>query len=274
MAEDVRDWKSGLPEEIATAPALKDVKDVASLAKAFIDTKAYVGQSLRPPGPDAKPEDRADFIQRLRDLVPELLFMPDGDDEAAKLARETAWTKLGRPKEAKEYVPPADVTLPDEHLEALRQEAMSEGLTKSQFQARAKKVGDALVAAENTRKESLGALRKELGAAFDERTAAAAARAAKLGLAPELVAALKAGTVDMATFRAFDAIAKGFGETRQIADQGGGSSGRLTPAEARLQADEIRARPEYFNPKPNQMAIHQSLVRKVAELNEMIDAGG
>jgi len=266
------EWKSGLSEELKTAPALKDIKDVASLAKAFVDTKGLVGSSIRPPGPDATQEQRVDFINKLREKVPELLFMPDGDDEAAKVARETAWTKLGRPKEAKDYALPADVALAEQHLEALRKEAVEEGLTRGQFQARAKKVSLALLEAEQAQKASLSALKKDLGQAFDERTASVAAVAAKLGFSQELVAALKSGTVDPATFKAFSAIAKGFGETRQIADQGPGGGGRLTPTEALAQRAEIMARKEYFNPTPAQMAIHRSLVSKVQELNDLIGA--
>lgn len=272
MSEETRDWKSGLPEELKTAPALADVKDVAGLAKRFVDTQALVGSSLRPPGPDATPEAKTDFIQKLRDKVPELLFMPDGEDEAAKLARETAWTKLGRPKEAKDYVLPPDLKLPEEHLEALRKEALEEGLTKSQFQSRAKRVVLAIESAEGTRVESTKALRRELGAAFDERTAMVAAAAAKLGFSQELVAALKSGTIDAATFKAFTAIAKGFGETRQVADQQGGAGGRLTPSEAMAQRSELMARKEYFNPGPAQMDIHRNLVRKVQELNDLLEA--
>jgi hypothetical protein len=271
MADDKGDWKSGLPEELKTAPALKDVQDVASLAKAFVETKAFVGSSIRPPGPDAPAQAKIDFIQKMQEKVPELLFMPDGDDDVAKLARETAWTRLGRPKEAKDYALPPDVAVPEEHLEALRKEALDEGLTKGQFQARAKRVADAITAADNARKDSTAALKRELGQAFDERTAAAASVAARLKMSPELVAALKNGTVDVATFRAFSEIAKGFGETRQVADQSGGAGGRMTPQEAAAAEAEIVARPEYFNPKAHQMAIHENLKRKVQELRAMRD---
>ncbi|MBK9446189.1 MAG: hypothetical protein IPO00_08875 [Betaproteobacteria bacterium] len=264
------DWKSGLPEELRTAPALRDVQDVASLAKSFVETKAFVGSSLRPPGPDATPEARTDFIHKLREKVPELLFMPDGDDEPAKVARETAWAKLGRPKEAKEYTLPPEIAVSEEHLEALRKEAMDEGLTKGQFQARAKRVADAIAATEGARKDAAQALRKELGAAFDERTAAAAAFAAKRGMSPELVGALKSGTIDTPTFKMFSDLAKAFGETRQVADQNGGAGGRMTPTEAMAQRAEIMARPEYFRPNGAQMAVHENLKRKVIELNEMI----
>jgi hypothetical protein len=266
---ETRDWKSGLPEDLKTAPALKDMADVATLAKAFVETKAFVGSSLRPPGPDATPEMKMDFIAKLREKVPELLFMPDGEDEPAKVARETAWTKLGRPKEAKDYALPVDLTLPDEHLEALRQEAFNEGLTKSQFQTRAKRIADAISTAELNQKTSTANLKKELGAAFDERTASVASVAAKLGFSPELVSALKSGTIDQQTFKAFAAIAKGFGETRQVANQEGGGSGRLTPAEIDYRIAELQSNPAFFNPKAAEMNTHRLLVQKFQELQSM-----
>jgi hypothetical protein len=263
---------AALPEELRSHPSLKDLKDPVALAKSYVETKALVGGSLRPPGPDATPEARAEFVTKLREKVPELVLIPDGDDEAAKAARETVWQRLGKPKEAKEYAPPKDVELPETHLEVLRKEAAEEGLTKAQFAARAKRVAEALDAAKTAQKEAKEANRRELGAAFDERTAAAAATAAKLGFPAELVAALKDGSVDPGTFKAFSAVAKGFGETRQVADQSGAADGKLTPAEAKARRAEIMARPEYFSPKPGQMDVHKSLVAKVRELNDLIEA--
>jgi len=42
--------------ELRDDPSLKDINDVATLAKTYKDTKAFVGSSIRPPGPDASPE--------------------------------------------------------------------------------------------------------------------------------------------------------------------------------------------------------------------------
>jgi hypothetical protein len=263
---------AALPDDLRTHPSLKDFKDPGALAKAFIDTKALVGASIRPPGPDAKPEDRVEFVTKLREKVPELVLIPDGDDEPAKAAREAAYERLGKPKEAKAYEPPKDVELPADALEALRAEAFEEGLTRSQFQARAKRVATAFATSSQAEKESVAALKRELGAAFDERTASAAAVAAKLGFPQAVVAALKSGTVDGATFKAFAAVAKGFGESRQVADQGGGNGGKLTPAEIDAQEAEIMARSEYFHPKANEMGIHRNLVAKVQALRAMRDA--
>lgn len=271
LPEDVT---KGWPAELVSDASLKDVNDVQTLAKNFISTKALVGGSIRIPGADAAPEARKEFVTKLQEKVPELVLIQDGDDEAAKAARDAAFARLGRPKEAKEYVPAKDVELPEAALEQLRKEAQEEGLTKSQFAARAKRIAEGLGAAQLAQKEATAALKKELGAAFDERTAAAAAQASKLGFPAALVADLKNGAVDVATFKAFDAIAKGFGGTRQVAEQDGGAGGgKLTPAEAKAQRAEIMARPEYFNPKPAQMGVHQQLIAKVRELNELAGEG-
>lgn len=267
-----QDWKATLPEDLKSDPSLQGYKDIASLAKSYVETKKLVGSSLRPPGPDAAPEARLDFVKRLQEKVPELVLIQDGDDEAARLSRQVALERLGKPKEAKLYEPPKDVELAPEHLEALRKEAFEEGLTKAQFAARAKRVADAMASASQAKKDSQAALRRELGAAFDERTASAAAVAAKLGFPEAIVADLKVGAVDPSVFKAFAAVAKGFGETRQVAEQNGGAGGKLTPAEARAQRAEIMARPEYFKPKPNQADVHRALVAKVQELNALIDA--
>jgi len=59
------DWRAGIPEELRTHPSLADVKDVAGLAKRFIDTKAYVGNGIQIPKPDAPAEEWAKFNAKM-----------------------------------------------------------------------------------------------------------------------------------------------------------------------------------------------------------------
>ena len=47
------DWRSTLSEDNAANKGLADFKDLNGLAKAYLDTKADNGRSLRLPGPDA-----------------------------------------------------------------------------------------------------------------------------------------------------------------------------------------------------------------------------
>jgi hypothetical protein len=264
VSEQQIDWRESLPEQLRAAPALKDVKDVPGLAQAFVDTKALVGGSIRPPGPDAAPEARKEFIERLQKAAPELVLVPQDDKALAEL-EDSIFTRFGKPKDAKGYEAPKDVEIPAEQLEALRAEAAAEGLTKRQFAARAKRVAEGLAVAAKASADAQAALKRELGAAYEERLGIAAAAAEKLGFPKALIAAVKGGSVDLDTYKALAAVAKGFGETRQLGDQAGGGSGRLTPSEARLQIAELRARKEYWDSGSNP-ALHQQLQQRMQEL--------
>jgi len=67
----VADWKKDLGD-LANNPSLKDFKDPAALAKAYVDTKTMLGQpKVGVPGPDAKPEVLNEFYKQLG--VPEKL---------------------------------------------------------------------------------------------------------------------------------------------------------------------------------------------------------
>lgn len=270
MAEEVKgnggtaDWREALPEALRADPVLKDFKDPGALAQSYVETKRLVGGSLRPPGPEASPEARKEFADKLLATVPGLVYLPE--DEAARAEVEGAvWSKLGRPKAPGEYVPPKDVELPTEALEALRTEAAEEGLTRKQFEARAKRAAALLEQRGRTAVEMKAALKRELGAAYDERMGQAVAVAEKVGFPKALVQALKAGEVDLDTFKAISAVAKGFGQSVEVGHQGGGAGGGggMTPSEAQVRMAEIRANPAYFDPSK---ADHKVLQAKMLEL--------
>jgi hypothetical protein len=265
------DWRASLPEEQRGAAYLQDVKDLPTLVKNYGEALAYRGNSIRIPGPDAAPEARKEFVEKLQSKVPDLVLVADGEDDAAKAARAALWQRLGRPREAKEYGPPEGVELPESALEALRAEAAEEGLTKGQFQARAKRAAAALEAATRAASEEQAELKKELGPAYQDRIAGAAEAARRLGADPDEVKAIENGAAPAAYVRRMLAAAKALGEPRQVADQGGGARTSMTPAEAKAQRAEIMARSEYFDPRPAQLDVHRTLVAKVQALNEIID---
>jgi Asp-tRNA(Asn)/Glu-tRNA(Gln) amidotransferase C subunit len=218
-------------------PSLKDFKTVDDLAKSYVEGRALLGAAIRVPGPDAGADAVAEFRGKVMKHVPNAIVLPDDAAERAKV-EATVFEKLGRPKDAKEYSAPAGVELPDAALEALRKDAAEEGLTKGQFAARAKRAAEQLVKVSQAEKDELAQLKKELGEAFDERTAAARAIAEKLGVPKDAAAAMPAREL-----RVWAAVAKAVGgETNQVGTQGTGAAPKLTPAEARLQADEIRQR--------------------------------
>jgi hypothetical protein len=64
------DWREELPEDLRAEPALKDIPDVVTLAKAFRDTKSMVGSSIRLPGADDA--SLAEFEAKVVERVPKL----------------------------------------------------------------------------------------------------------------------------------------------------------------------------------------------------------
>ncbi len=62
------DWRASLPEELRSHPSLQSFKDVAGLAKGWIDTKAMVGQrqeGLKVPSATSTPEEIKAFHKAL-----------------------------------------------------------------------------------------------------------------------------------------------------------------------------------------------------------------
>ena len=272
LPEDVtKDW----PAELKSAPALQDVKDVAGLAKRFVDTQAMVGASIRIPSQDAGPEALKEFAGKL-EKVPGVVYLPD-EPTAREVALKDVRRKLGVPDDAKGYtldgVDIGDVQIPEAELEGMRKRATDRRHTKEQFRDDVKELVAAKVAGRQAEREMRLALQRELGAAFEERTLAASLQAEKLGFPEAVVKALRNGAVDLPTYRAFAQVAQGFGQKPQVGGQGGGAGGgKLTPAELIARRDEIMANSWYFNPKPNELGLHRAGVAKVQELNELIDA--
>ena len=253
-----QDWKATLPEDIRSAPALKDVKDVGSLAKRFIDTQAFVGSSLRPPGPDASEDDRAAFREKLKKAVPDLVEIPKDEEGFAKFEGEL-FERLGRPKEAKDYAPSEGDEVPEAMLEALREQAQSEGLTRKQFQARVKRLAGEYAAAKKADADATKALQKKWGDAYEERAGEARAVAEKLGVPKDVLAAMPPHQLEV-----WAAAAKAIGgEAPPVAGQGRTGSGKLTPQEHSLRANEIRRRlmTESFTSRVDYQRLQDEMVQ-------------
>jgi hypothetical protein len=62
-------WVDSLPEGIKNDPGIKDFKSPEDLAKSFINLQKMLGNSIRPPGPDATPEDKKKFADDLKAKV-------------------------------------------------------------------------------------------------------------------------------------------------------------------------------------------------------------
>lgn len=94
-------WYSGLTPEGTELPALvTEAPDFGTFVKNAVELKAYQGDSLRIPGPEASPEDRTAFQVKLAERVPGVYYMPDPESpEQIKALRR----KLGAPENAEGY---------------------------------------------------------------------------------------------------------------------------------------------------------------------------
>lgn len=245
-------------------PALKDFTELSKLAQSFIDTKAFVGSSIRPPGPDATPAARQEFYDKLIKHAPDLVPLREGDAEADKLV----WNRLGRPADANgyEFKAPDDVPV---DLAALRVEALATGMTKGQFAKRAElevtKTRASIEAASADNK----ALRTEWGQAYDSKLKDAAAAAAKLNAPEAFVKLIQDGKLSSSQLKLWDSLAKSLGtEGNGIGRQTGSPApGTPTPAEAEAQIQEIMADPAYWKAGDPR---HAGLVQKVMKLQALI----
>src|SRR5215475_9240062 len=109
MAEEPK-WLEGLPEEVRTS--LNKFKEPGELAKSYLELEKSYHASIRPPGPDASPEVRQEFVENLKKKVPELVY---SKDENALLSA------LGAPKKPEEYEPSKELgDLPAELVDGWR----------------------------------------------------------------------------------------------------------------------------------------------------------
>lgn len=260
------DWKAGLSEELRGAPALADVKDVAGLAKRFVDTQAMVGSSIRPPGPEADAAAHQAFREKLAKSVKgQVIYLPE--DETARAALEpTVWETLGRPKESKEYAPGEGVELPAEALEALRAEAAEEGLTRKQFQARAARAAKLLGEQSAAQKAVKDALSKEFGAELGERLKEVAVVAEATGAPQSLKDAIAAQAIDVGTAKYLLGMKERLGvETSHVASQRTAKPG-MTKHEALAQINELITKAA----KETDPTMRMSLMQRAGELEAIV----
>lgn len=259
------DWRSTLPETIRNDPSLASFKDVGALAESFIQTKSLVGASVRPPGPNAKAEDRKAFVDRLLQIEPALVYAPDGDPEALN----RMWRKLGKPEKPEEYEIAEEAKAAGLDLDQLRTLAVTGGMTKAQFKGLTEMMGKATLEQKRLAALDRLALETEWGEAKEERTLAAKAAAMKMGLTEPEVDSLTPKQL-----KAFANVAKAVGvKTNEFRRAGDSEGDALDPAEAQRQQAEIRANPDFLDPYKNP-AKHKHLVAEMSRLAPMAYPNG
>lgn len=263
-------WRDSLPEEIRGDKALADFSDVGGMAKAYLDTKADVGRSLRLPGPDASVEDINAFNTSLMQKVPGLTAIPG--EEAPKEVTDEFFRQLGRPDDPSGYKLPETR---DENskagLDELKQLAHSLGLPKKQFE----KLSAKLVEQHNSQIEKVVAdraadwdnLKVDWGTGLEGKTKAILELARATDAPESLTNAITNRAIDSGTMKWLNSLVDSMSGDSQLNFQGAGSQEtRTSPAEADAQINEIMAKPEYWDPAS---PLHAGLAKKVVELGKL-----
>lgn len=266
------DGESEGASDLMNNPALADFTSINGLAKAFVDTKAMVGNSVRIPSKEATDEARAEFLKDLQEKVPGLMPAVDLTDDVAMAA---LYTQLGRPEEASGYEFPEleGITISDDRKKQFRDTAFNAGLTGSQF----KKYVEQVLTAEHSsstakadaQREEMQGLRNEWGMAFESKYETAVKIAEAVGASESTVKALREQTAPVDTVKFYDNLVKVVGsEDFQIKTLPPGGGG-ITPSEARARAGEIR---DKLQDQTIPAAERSSLIKRMMEFDQMAKA--
>jgi len=264
-------WKDSLPEEIRGHRTLKDVADVGSLAKQFIDAQAAMGTSIRIPGPDAGDEALVNFHAKLTEKVPGLIPTPDPDNSDQMSA---LYNRMGRPAEAVGYEHPDGVD--STQMGDFATLAHSLGLTKAQY----KGMLTELVKHTQTRQETTDAsfdqdirkLKQEWGIVYEDNLQLVQSVMKGTGAPKEFMELAANNKLPADSLRWLHSIGKQLG-SEGINFQKDESTTRLAPQEAKARVEEIMAddKGPYWDGSHPQ---HAEYVQRVVDLNKAAAAGG
>lgn len=245
-------WRDSLPDDLKGSPSLEGVNDVETLAKRFIDTKKMVGaNTVKIPGSDASDEERAAF-----------------------------YDKLGRPESPDKYELPQE-GLPEGfepnegRLTAMREAAHQAGISAQQFAALARADAEYMESEKTafgeqvtqSQQESIDALKKEWGAAFDQNLDLAKKAVRHFG-GDDLVKFMDESGVgnDPAMAKAMAKVGRMIAED-EVVGGGRGQQFGHTPAEARQEITQLYADKKFMEAytTPHNPA-HSDAVKKMREL--------
>jgi len=270
------DWRSSLPEDLRDAPNFKDIEDVGSLAKQFVDLQSYQGNSLRIPGEDASAEDVSKFHQKVLAKVPTLMPTPDLENDEVL---DSVYTRLGRPEDATGYQIPkvdtGDIEMDMTMADVLKPIAHKYGLNQKQFAGIVADMtatnAQAAVEMRNQQAQNTAALSKEWGAAYTERVNKAANVAQATGAPAVLVEAVKNGQAGAETMKWLYSLSQSLGgEVQNMVNAAGAPT--MTPDEASMRISEIRnnkEHPYWITSDPG----HKAARKKMRELHTLAYPG-
>ena len=255
-AAPAEDWRQSLPEAFREAPYFKGNDTPEAVLEALENAASWQGNSIRIPGPTATDEQKDEFLQKAIEKLPGLMKTPDpyADDINEILS------KLGKPEEPSGYKAPEGVEVPPE----LMAQAHEAGLTQKQFETLVAKQNEnvlQLTAEQEAKiKEQEDKLKADWGAAIEDRKSVVGEYLAGEGVPTSLRDAYANNQLDAETVKWLYSQAEASEEGRAVEQQNDGRTGKLTPAEAAAQRDEVWAR--LASMRPTDRGYNELLAKK------------
>ena len=231
-------WQDELEsQELRESPVLDRFKTPEEAYKSVVEGATYRGRSIGLPGDDPTPEDLVRFDKKIMEKVPGLVRMPNGVDPEDD---KRFWNQVGVPEDIDGYVPPADVdVLNEDMMQQLKDISHKAGLTKAQYENVISQYAEAATQmAEQSaaaREEETGKLKQHWGAAYDEN----------IGITDNMVKQFQDEKVEVGELNNAGRImllnmAKSMSSDPQVFNQNNKPQKGKTPAELRVEAEDIR----------------------------------
>jgi hypothetical protein len=261
-------WYAGLvPEGTEVPEAVKNAADLPALISTVQELKAYQGDSLRIPGPEATVEDRTAFNAKLAERVPGVYYMPDPEDPAQIKALQR---KMGAPEDGNGYTftPPEGGSIDEAMTAQYRTWANDLDMTQAQADGIYKRFNEYTLgeigAMKGTHNEAINGLKAEWGVTFPDKVKKIDHLVGKYADTEGFRAELQAGNVPPHILKMFSQMADGLlGEGMQMVGTGGDQPPPgLPPAEAAERAAEVRNHPAFFDDAHPE---HMAMVKKHVE---------
>lgn len=258
------DWRAGLPDDLKGAPALKDVKDLPSLAKGYVEAQSMIGSSVRIPSKEAGEDGRKAFRGRILEIGKDygIVAAPAAEEDDTPF-----FSALGRPAKSVEYKLPEGVKPEGDILHVL-EAAHAANMTQRQFDRLYNKFQATVSGQEQVRKQAYekdqATLKAKWGEAHDTRRGELATMLETHGAPPDLQAAYKGNKMTAASILwLYDTLSAIGGEGTDLGSQGKKTGGKLTPDEANARLLEVEARLDKLPPGDPE---YQQLVNRRLEL--------
>jgi hypothetical protein len=217
-------WKDELPADIKDSPALKDIPDVATLAKSLVDTQLHLGKSMKQPDPEWTPDELTAWDTKVMEKsAGRLIKAPVAGDPTQS---ELFYKSLGKPDAPDKYTSPEDVDLSKldpTQIATLRNRLHKANITDAQQKVLIKDLADDYAAKAAAGETDLAANKDQLELSWGKHVAfkadALAGKLAKMAAPASLTTAITEGKLDATTTLFLDRV------MNQMSGEGNPASG-------------------------------------------------